>query len=170
MDERPDQALIAAANAGDRTAFESLYLRYRDWAYSLGLRFCNDHHDACDVVQETFLYFLGKFPGFELRCQVKTFLYPAVRNLSIKRAQKRRRMESVDELALDPEGAVDATDEMNPRQRLVHMVKDLPEAQREVVLLRFADDLDLAEIAEALDIPLGTVKSRLHHALKKLRD
>ena len=170
MDERSDKALIAAANAGDRAAFEALYLRYRDWVYSLALRFCNDHHDACDVLQETFLYFLGKFPGFELRCQLKTFLYPAVRNLSIKRSQKRRKMDSVDALALDPEGGVDASTEMDPRQRLAHRVKGLPEAQREVVLLRFADDLDLQEIAEALHVPLGTVKSRLHHALKKLRN
>jgi len=93
-----------------------------------------------------------------------------VKNLAIKRAQKRRKTASVDEMALEPEGGVDATKGMDPRLRLAHMVKALPEAQREVVLLRFGDDLNLAEIALALDLPLGTVKSRLHHALKKLRD
>jgi RNA polymerase sigma-70 factor (ECF subfamily) len=56
-----------------------------------------------------------------------------------------------------------------PRQRLAEALSNLGDGQREVVLMRFVDDMKLAQIAEALDIPLGTVKSRLHNALKKLR-
>ena len=80
---RSDQELIAAINNGDSGAFELLYYRHRDWVVSLAYRFTGDRELALDVLQETFLYFLRKFPGFILTAQLKTFLYPAVRNLSI---------------------------------------------------------------------------------------
>jgi DNA-directed RNA polymerase specialized sigma24 family protein len=68
-DPRNDQELIAAANAGDATAFEVLYFRYRDWVVGLAFRFTGDRDLALDVLQETFLYFLRKFPGFNLTSQ-----------------------------------------------------------------------------------------------------
>src|SRR5688572_33011326 len=76
---------------GEAGAFEALYFRYRDWAAALAYRLTGDHSLALDVLQETFLYFLQKFPGFVLTCQLKTFLYPAVRNLSIAARRKAQR-------------------------------------------------------------------------------
>ena len=81
-DRRSDQELIAAINGGDTDAFEVLYHRYRDWVVNLAYRFTGDREMALDVLQETFLYFVKKFPGFKLTAQLRTFLYPAVRNLS----------------------------------------------------------------------------------------
>jgi RNA polymerase sigma-70 factor (ECF subfamily) len=77
-DERTDLELIAAANAGDAEAFERLYFRYRDWVVNLAFRFTADREMALDILQETFLYLLKKFPGFVLTCQMKSFLYPVV--------------------------------------------------------------------------------------------
>ena len=83
IDVRTDPELIAAINGGDTAAFEALYRRYRDWVVHLAARLTGDDHLALDVLQETFLYVVKKFPGFRLTAQFKSFLYPAVRNLSI---------------------------------------------------------------------------------------
>ena len=63
-DPRSDESLIEAMNNGDTRAFEVLYHRYRDWVYRLACRFTGDDEEALDVLQETFVYFLRKFPGF----------------------------------------------------------------------------------------------------------
>jgi RNA polymerase sigma-70 factor (ECF subfamily) len=159
-----DQALIAAANRGDYTAFEDLYRRHRDWVARVAVRFTHDEDLALDVVQEVFIYFLKKFPGFELRCELKTFLYPAARNVAISMRRKTERYISDEEsIANIP------TETTAPRSDILAAVlAGLPEQQREVLLLRFVDGLALNEIAVALEIPLGTVKSRLHNALATL--
>ena len=166
-----DLELIDAMNRGDHAAFEVLYFRYRDWVIGLAQRFTGDPDTALDVVQETFLYVLRKFPGFQLTANFKTFLYPAVRNLSIAARQKIQRAQSTEselfeiDRAASPAGAESAS-----LADLNVVVSVLPEEQRESLLLRFVDGLSLAEIAEATGVPLGTVKSRLHNALKNLRE
>jgi RNA polymerase sigma-70 factor (ECF subfamily) len=166
----PDDAeLVAAINAGSHAAFETLYRRHRDWTVHLALRFTGDEALALDVMQETFLYLLRKFPGFELRSQLRTFLYPAVRNLSLAARRKAGRCQAGDaenELLISlpaPEIRVAGDSD------LAVVLANLPTPQREVLLLRFVDGFSLEEIADALEIPLGTVKSRLHNALKTLR-
>lgn len=163
-DDRTDQELIERANRGDAAAFEALYRRYRDWVAGLALRFTGDRDDALDVLQETFAYFFAKFPGFELTSAVKTFLYPTIKHLSLDRRRRRRPSVDVDELAdVLPAPTAETSSDLD---RLLGL---LPDAQRDVVMLRFADDLSLAQIAKALGIPLGTVKSRLHGAIETLR-
>jgi RNA polymerase sigma-70 factor (ECF subfamily) len=170
LDTLTDLELIAAINRGDADAFEVLYLRYRDWVTGLARRFTEDNDLALDVLQETFLYFLKKFPGFVLTAQLKTFLYPVVKNLSIAARRKVQRHQSTEsELAtLEHTPAAEA-----PRSNyddLAIVLGNLPPEQREVLLLRFVDGLSLNEIADAMEIPLGTVKSRLHNALASLRN
>ena len=163
-DPRSDQQLIAAANSGDPSAFDALYHRYKSWVISLATRFTGDADQALDVLQETFIYLLSKFPGFKLTSRLTTFLYPAVRNLSIAARRKRGRFAGGQE-ALDSVAA--ATPAM--ASELTTVISALPEAQAEVVLMRFVDGFSLEEIGDALRIPLGTVKSRLHNALATLR-
>ncbi len=175
-----DQQLIYRTNQGDTAAFGDLYQRYRDWAYQLAFRVTRDRTLAQDAVQETFLYLLKKFPGFELTCQLKTFLYPVVRHNAIALQQRQRRSSprQGEVLAkihdqqprMAPENPAEQVAEAEPAaSRLAELLRDLSDAHREVVLLRFVDDLPLEEIAQALEIPLGTVKSRLHHAIASLR-
>jgi len=162
-----DIALVDAINRGEMSAFEKLYGRYRDWVYQLAFRSTNSHADAQDVLQETFSYLVRKFPGFELRSSMKTFLFPAVRNYSIAIREKRKRSVQDDAaLAALETSARSSCDHAD----LVNLVESIPEAQRQVLLMRYVDGMSMAEIAEALDIPIGTVKSRLHHAIKALRD
>jgi RNA polymerase sigma-70 factor (ECF subfamily) len=168
LDARSDLELIAAINGGDAAAFEVLYLRHRDWVVSLAHRFTSDNDAALDVMQETFLYFLKKFPGFRLTANLKTFLYPAVRNLSIAARRKAQRYQATEaELEQIETTPAESAAVLNELQIVL---ASLSEEHRETVLLRFVDGLSLAEIAEAMEIPLGTVKSRLHTALETLRN
>src|SRR5262249_53904306 len=130
-DPRSDQQLIAAINAGDAGAFDSLYYRYRDRVLRLAVRFTGDHDDALDVLQETFAYLFRKFPGFLLTSRMTTFLYPAVRNLSLAARRKRRGAKSLDEemagfAIADPDLA---------RSELAAAMASLSAAHREAVLL-----------------------------------
>lgn len=169
-DSTSDQQLIAAINAGDAAAFETLYFRHRDWVVNLAHRFTGSEDLALDVMQETFLYFLKKFPGFRLTANLKTFLYPAVKNISIAARRKAGRYQSTEaEQQLLEQVATDAPQSCRSSE-LTAALANLSEDHREVLLLRFVDDLSLVEIAEATAIPLGTVKSRLHNALALLRE
>jgi RNA polymerase sigma-70 factor, ECF subfamily len=169
LDASSDLELIAAINQGDSAAFEVVYFRYRDWVTALAFRFTGDNDAALDVLQETFLYVLKKFPGFRLTANFKTFLYPVVRHLSSSVRRKAARYQSdpsdlafTESIAAPPTVPAESAD-------LEFVLGHLPQEQREVLLLRFVDGLSLNEIAGALEVPLGTVKSRLHNALQSLR-
>ena len=168
-DSSSDQQLVAAINGGDATAFEILYFRHRDWVVNLAHRFTGSEDLALDVMQETFLYLLRKFPGFKLTANLKTFLYPAVKNLSIAARRKAARHQSTEaEQQILEQTAAEITVSNSPTD-LAAVLAGLSEEHREVLLLRFVDDLPLADVAETTGVPLGTVKSRLHHALDALR-
>ena len=163
-----DRELIELVNKGDLNAFEALYLRYRDWVYCLAWRFTGNRADALDALQDTFTYLLGKFPGFELTASMTTFLYPVVRHICATIRSKTSRFTSEKEifaeLTAPKSGEIERC-----RSELAAVLIVLPEEQREVLLMRFVDGMSLQQIAAALDIPLGTVKSRLHNALGVLR-
>ena len=166
-DPRSDEELVEAVNRGDESAFEALYYRYRDWVVGLAHRFTGSRDDALDVLQGTFAYLLEKFPGFRLTASMTTFLYPVVKHLSIDARRRSTRYVSDEEI---PDTATAAEAAGTERQELAAVLRSLAEGQREVVLMRFVDGMSLEEIARALSIPLGTVKSRLHNALRSLRD
>lgn len=168
-DERSDLTLVAAVNSGDGSAFDVLYFRHRDWVVQLAYRFCGDREMALDVLQETFLYLLRKFPGFELRCEMRSFLYPVVKHLALNARAKAGRYESGEAEALFA-GLEAPRSEAGSGEELRVALAKLPQQQRETVMLRFMEGMDLGEIAAALGIPVGTVKSRLHHALEALRN
>jgi RNA polymerase sigma-70 factor (ECF subfamily) len=164
-----DQELIELANKGDPDAFEALYLRYRDWVYRLAWRFTGNRADALDVLQETFTYLLGKFPGFELTAAMTTFLYPVVRHVSFTIRRKSSRFTSEEEI-LNELAAPKSEESEQYRSELSAVLIVLSDEHREVLIMRFVDDMSLQEIAAVLEIPLGTVKSRLHNALHLLRN
>ena len=166
VEERSDQELVAAANAGDASAFDAIYFRHRNWVVNLAYRFCGDRELALDLLQEAFLYLLKKFPGFELRCQMKTFLYPVVKHLALNARAKAGRFESGEEMFAGLEAP---RTEPTESEELRLALTKLPAQQRETVVLRFIEGMELNEVAAALEVPLGTVKSRLHHALETLR-
>ena len=168
-DPRSDAELVEALNGGDPSAFDALYFRHRDRVARLARRFTGNEQDALDVLQDTFAYLHRKFPGFRLTSAMTTFLYPVVKHLSQAARRKRLRMAG-DERVLDTAAATEsAPDAAGSRAELSAVLSGLPDTHREVLLLRFVDGFSLEEIAKALHIPLGTVKSRMHNALSSLR-
>ena len=155
-----DEELVRRFRDGDDAAFEALYERHHAWIVSLAFRFLGDRDGALDVLQDTFAYLLRKRATLELRAQMRTFLYPVVKHLALARKDQGRRQVrlEVDRPAPEAVGNVD------------HLLRGLSDEQKEVVQMRFTDGLDLQAIADALEVPLGTVKSRLHAALEILRD
>ena len=178
FDRYSDGELVDICNSGGRQeaihAFETLYRRHRDYVTRVCLRFGADHEIAGEVLQETFLYLLRKFPptgdGLVLSAQLRSLLYPVAKNLTLDALRRREKFEGSD--ALDPDRHADprsAGPEDADLARLLSGLTSLSSQHREVLLLRFVDDLSLNEISEVLSIPLGTVKSRLHLAVKKLK-
>jgi RNA polymerase sigma-70 factor (ECF subfamily) len=173
-DRRSDEELVAICNDGDAgeaaRAFETLYRRHRDFVLRVARRFTRDRELALDALQETFAYLLGKFPpagdGLTLTARLSTLLYPAAKNAAISAVRKARRYAGGSDEWLESLPAEPAAD----GEPIDAALAALSPERREVLTLRFVDDLSLAEIALALDVPLGTVKSRLHLALKELRE
>lgn len=171
-DPRSDDDLVRAINAGPpgaEPAFEALYRRHRDWALRVAGRLTRTHADAADITQEAFITLLRQFPGFRLRGKLTTFLYPVLRNRALALSRKRRilSLDGASRPDADPASPpIDLPDDLAP---LRAAVDDLPDPQRDVLLMRLVDDMDVAEVAAALAIPEGTVKSRLHAALAALR-
>ena len=179
LDRRSDRELVELCNRGSRddavAAFESLYRRHRDYVTRVSLRFGADREAAVDVLQETFLYLLKKFPpsgeGLVLTAQLRSLLYPVAKNLTLSLLRRSARLDDSEEFDPDRLPAPAAADpaERDPA-RLSSAVARLSPQRREVLLLRFVDDMSLQDIADTLSIPLGTVKSRLHLAVRELRD
>lgn len=165
MEEATDAELIDGSKRGDAESMEVLYRRHRDWAYRLAWGFLRNQQDAEEVTQDVFRQFFAKIDRFAMRSKLTTYLYVMIKNRSIDLIRRRRPTET---LAFDPV-APELRNQEGEEQDLLAMVSGLPDKQREVVILRFGEGLKLEEIADRLDIALGTVKSRLHHALLALR-
>lgn len=173
-DPRSDRELVRLCNSGDATqaarAFEALYLRHKEYVLRVAFRFVRDRDLALDVLQETFSYLLRKFPptgeGLTLTAELTSLLYPVAKNSALSLLRKAERFPQSE--SVDPDQIAAA--ETPPGGDIARVLSRLPAERREVILLRFVDGMSLAEIAAALDIPLGTVKSRLHLAIKQLRE
>lgn len=167
--EPTDAELVRRAAAGDRAAFETLYRRHRDWVLALAWRFTRHRSDALDVAQETFAYLWRRIPTLTLEARLTTFLYPAVRSLSLDAIKRRAR--HAPSTGADPgDTRASVTDTIRETANgLREAVAGLSDDHAEVVLMRFVHDMTIPEIAAALAIPLGTAKTRLHHALNRLR-
>lgn len=173
LDYLSDAELVDLCNTGDRNdavdAFEALYARHKDYVLRVAFRYIGDADLALDVLQETFSYILRKFPppgeGLVLKAKLRTLLYVVAKNNAISILRKTNKG--------DTGGDVDPDDLPAPGYRdsgdLAKLLQGLTPGQREIITLRFVDDQPLKDIAETLDIPLGTVKSRLHKAIEVMR-
>jgi RNA polymerase sigma-70 factor (ECF subfamily) len=174
-ENRSDQELVAVCNLGDAgeagAAFGHLYERHRDYVLRVALRFTTDREVAADALQEVFTWLLKQFPppgaGLDLRARLTTYLYPIAKNTTLTLLRKSRRFEPA---GVEPDELPAASGAPADGDDLDRLLAHLSADRREILNLRFVDGLALDEIAFALDIPLGTVKSRLHLAIKALRD
>ncbi len=168
--------LAAGRHADAERAFETLYRRHRDMALRVARRFARDDAEAMDAVQEAFIYLARNLdrlarPG-GLTGRLSTLLYPVVKNSALALARKSKRLRFGDGLSDDErtsEPRAETVESTEERAALAAALAALPEGQREVLLMRTVDGMSVAEVARALDIPEGTVKSRLFHAAAALR-
>jgi len=178
----PETELVCRARRGDRAAREELVLRHRRQVYFLALQLLGNADDALDVSQDAMLRFFTNLNRFDAERPVRPWLFRIVRNLALDlfRRRKVRQSESLDtyddeegERSIDPpDPSVDLDRDLMQsqlRRRLFAALNQLTPMQREIVVLRDYQDLSYQEIAELLEIPLGTVMSRLHGARQRLR-
>lgn len=179
-----DRSLIEAAAKGDARAFRELVTRYQRKAYGVAYGIVRNPDDAREVVQDAFMRVYRHLDDFEGSASFGTWLYRIVHNLSIDLLRRRRNpgrsVEIDDRTDLEggaPEllpwrGSSDPFQSLD-RARLVAAMQEaldqLPEYHRTIILLREVDGLSYEEIAEAMEIPKGTVMSRLFHARRKMQ-
>ena len=157
------------ANKGCQDAMTAIYNQNKNWVKNLSYSICKNDADAEEVVQEVFKYLFNKFPHFKLTCSLKSYLYPITRNKTIDIVRKRKDNISFDECQEVLSAKENNLEECVIRNRITEIVINLSGEHRDVIILRFVDGYSLQEISEALGIPKGTAKSRLHIALKKLK-
>jgi RNA polymerase sigma-70 factor (ECF subfamily) len=168
-----DLADVLAAQA-DRAAFATLYRRYLDRVYGYAFYQLGDHHDAEDATERTFLAALGAISAF--RDEGSTFrawLFRIAHN-TVANAHRTRARRPTSSLPdgferpapdADPAGLVALADEL---REVRAVIAQMPDDRRQVILLRFVDDLSTAEIAEVLDRSTGAVRVLLHRSLRDL--
>ena len=176
-----DEQLLERARAGDGDAFGEVVRRWERKIYALTYGILGSPEDARDASQETFIAAYRNLQGFRGEAKVSSWLHRIAVNQCISR-QRRARVRA--ETALDEEveaageGFLKAPSAESParatesRQRaeaVRRAVASLPQELREVVLMKEFEELTFQEIAEALQIPLSTVKSRLYTALRQMR-
>jgi RNA polymerase sigma-70 factor (ECF subfamily) len=173
-----DFQLIDDALAGRPSAFGELVLRYQDRLYNTLVHVTGSVEDARDLVQEAFVQALVKLQSFQRNSAFYTWLYRIALNLAISRRRRRKSTASVDDIRHtsgdEPVDRDDAPGERIERQERAEQVQAalarLSEEHRGVLVLREIDGYCYEEIAVMLDVPVGTVRSRLHRARLMLRD
>jgi RNA polymerase sigma-70 factor (ECF subfamily) len=175
---RDDDALLAAIQAHDDEALAALYDRYGRLAFGLAYRVLGERGAAEDVVQESFLNVWRRAGGFELgRGSARSWLMSIVHNLAIDRRRGRQRRMWTD-VALDEVDALLETDEDDAfalvvqsidAERVQAVLRELPDEQRQAIVLAYFMGLTHQEIADQTGTPLGTVKSRMRLGLRRMR-
>jgi len=186
-----DRDAVARAREGDQEAFRVLVERYQGRAHRLALRVLRDEEQARDAVQDAFLKVHSNLGRFENRSSFYTWLYRLVMNVcldakrrdrssrfvdtpevgDLERIATRESMPVTEQKWRSHEEAPDAAfDRAELRDAVARAITALPDASRETLILREVEGLSYAEIAEALDIPKGTVMSRLHYARRRTQE
>lgn len=162
-----DASLVAAAQGGDRYALDQLLRRHYDRIHAVCRRVAGSTRDADDACQEALVKIVRSLPRFDGRSAFGTWAYRIAMNASLDELRKRGRrpaLHTVDDTArpemIDPTAA-DPIDQYGDRVLLDDALGGLPEDLRVAVVMRDVGDLDYAEIAETLGVPVGTVKSRI---------
>ena len=173
-----EQELVRAAAGGDTEAFERLVRTYENKIYHLALRMCGSSEEASDIAQEAFLAAWRGLPSFRGEANFATWLYRLTSNAALdylRRQKKERGDMSLDDedLGLDAvdtgPGPQDAAERTEVRAAVAAGLQQLSEGHRQVLVLREIQGLSYEEIADVLEVDLGTVKSRISRARTALR-
>lgn len=167
---RSDETLMENLRRGDMQAFDELYARHRQPLFNFILRLLQDAALAEDVFQETYMRVLENADRFNPRGKFSTWLYTVAHNLCMDELRRQSTSIPAEQMAEPPvrdphDLLLKREDEAAAHQLLAALQPHL----RSVVVLRVLHDYSQEETAKIVGVPVGTVKSRLHHALKQLR-
>jgi len=167
--EPGDGELLERFRSGDARAFDEIVTRHERRVFAIAARICRHAEDARDVTQEVFVTALRTLGGFRGEARLSTWFHRVTVNASLDLVRRRSRREgpSVEDMterpADDPGPEAEAI--VSARAAEVHRALGrLAPEHRVVIVLHDLQDLDYAEVAAALEVPVGTVKSRLHRA------
>jgi RNA polymerase sigma-70 factor (ECF subfamily) len=178
---RTDEELVARASAGDLESFNQLVSRWERPIYALAYRTLGREEDARDVVQEAFLRAYRGLRGFKGQAKFSSWLYRITLNLCRDWIRRERRtpliqvpegtdpVDLADERIAPSESVEDLVARRELSQAVAQAMAELPEEQRTAILLKEYHGLTFQEIADMLDCPLSTVKTRLYQGLSVLR-
>jgi RNA polymerase sigma-70 factor (ECF subfamily) len=183
--EADDLALVSRAQSGDQDAFRALVVRFQRKVYAVALGIVKDPDLAWDVAQDAFVRVHGRLSTFEGKSSFSTWLFRVTTHLAIDSVRKERtsRKETVEDvresdLVGGGEGILSTTLGNDPRENALRRelageiekgLATLTVEHRTILVLREVEGLTYEELAERLDIPKGTVMSRLFHARKKMQ-
>jgi len=175
---KDDSSLIEATRAGDTEAFGQLVLKYQDRLHHSVAGVIGSHDEALDVVQEAFVQAFTKLDSFRGGSAFYTWLYRIAWNTAITHRRRKRPTISMDRLREDSgdeliDQAASPQEEVGRQERAVlvqQAMSRVAEEFRAVLVLREIDGCCYETIAEILDLPIGTVRSRLHRARMMLRE
>lgn len=168
--EPDDRSLAAAAATGDRDALETLLERHADLVHAVCRRVTGDHHDALDAAQEALVAVARRIGTYDGRARFTTWLYRVAVNAALDEVRRRKRRPRAEGDGLPEPATRSFTDAVDARLDVDAALGALPPEFRAAVALRDLCDLEYAEIAETLDVPVGTVRSRIARGRAALAD
>jgi RNA polymerase sigma-70 factor (ECF subfamily) len=175
MEEPSDQALIERCRSGSDAAVRDLVDRYKKLVYGVILRTVDDRSAADDLAQEVFLRVHKGLPAFRGESSLSTWLFRITRNVCAEVRDQRQFLESLDAVDDDRQprinlGTADrAFADLELRDRLDKALAQLPSAVRFMVSAHYLGGQKYEDLAQALDMPIGTLKAHLHRAKQRLR-
>lgn len=177
-----EELLIKRAKNGDENAFAEIVKLYQNAVYNSALYIAKNQEDAFDISQEVFLKLWRTLNGFRGEASLKTWIAKITRNCAIDYVRARNQKSAASLDACEDDKKTDIVDEdpfANPQadyrrkeeaQAVRQAVESLPSPTKEIIVLREFHDLSYGEIAKLLDIPEGTVKSRISRGREQLKE
>lgn len=162
-----ERELIELVKKGSTEAYQEIVTRYMKKAYYVALSYVHNHQDALDISQESFIRAFRRIKSFSSQKPFFPWFYKLMKNLCLDHLRRRSRIKEI-----PLEGIPVLEEEREDREMkevLWREIARLPFEQREVVILRYFQQLSYGEIAEMTDKPVGTVMSSLHYAKKRLK-
>lgn len=175
---REDEELIRQTLAGVPAAFGELVRKYQDRLYNTMLHVVGDADETLDVVQEAFVQAFINLPSFHGNSAFYTWLYRIAFNVAATHHRRRKLVQSLEhisgeqgrQMAADSQSPVEGLERQESCERVRAAIASLSEDHRAVIVLRELEGYAYEEIATILDIPIGTVRSRLHRARWELHE
>lgn len=164
-----DTEIVALLRAGNDDGVVHLLNRYHAALLAYAYRMLGDRQAAEDVVQDSFIRFLDRLWQLRKPEKLRSYLYQIVTHCCHDYWREPARRREVITSSIPRTTSQETAEASNERFYLAALLRELPAPYAEVLILRYYEDMDLATIALVLKLPLGTVKSRLHYALRRLR-